>query len=451
MDVTIKYLNPNQQYEITLWSFDASEPAAGVQIADWSANGNSIKDGYSFSSPNAPTNNAEYQFSFFVTSDDRGKIVISGRRNIASSPTAVFLNALKISVPSGPTIDRAPVGGTFFTQADLRLYVLATGTGPFSYQWYKDSQPIDGANDYFIQLSNLQTDDSGTYSVLVGDTVTSTNVSAVVTVVDRPAPPSTLAIDFNNRGEETNTEPGFDSFVLDGAGATALATTHLFGGVEVTVAGSNGTSVDSRHRLSITNNAGFTQQNLLSDFIFSTLTTNSEGIDVTVRFLLPNQAYTVTVWSFDDQNPGTRTSDWYANNIFVNTYSFEGSTASEPTDNSQYRFTFTATTDANGTLTLQGRRNPATSGIAVFLNGLRIAIPETRISNVERAGGMLRLTVQTPDATKAHGVQEKSDLAAPTWNTVSGVTTTILSPTSVQLEFVEPGSGTHFYRVNRAP
>jgi hypothetical protein len=433
-------MEPNQQYAVTIWSYDSGQ-AAGDRSSDWYANGNLVKDNYTFNVSNTLTNNAQYQFSFYATSDADGKITIQGRRDNALAAATVFLNALKLTHPTPPTIDKQPVGTNLLTGADIRFYTVAIGAGgPFTYQWYKNNSPIGSlTTDNFLQLSNVALSDAGTYTVVVANqnAETTTSSDAVLAITQRPATPSTLAIDFNNRTETNLTEPGFDSFILNGSGAITVPTTRLFGGAEVTVAGSSGTSIDSRSRTnSIINSNNFTQQKLLQDFIYSTLTTNSEGIDVTVRFMVPNQLYNFTIWSFDDQNPGQRVSDWYANAVLVkDNYTFEGSTASEPTDNLQYQFSFNATSDANGT----------------FLYALKITIPATIISNVELIGGNVRLTVQTPDSSKTHSIEQTTDLAVSFSGPVSGVTTTVLTPTSLQMEFAQPAGGVHFYRINRAP
>jgi hypothetical protein len=458
LDITVKFMEPNQQYGVTVWSYDGSQ-GAGDRISDWYVDGNLVKDNYAFNTSNTLTNNAQYQFSFYATSDANGKITIQGRREISTltSVATVFLNALKISLPTGPTIDKQPVGASAFTGADVRFYAVAVGAGgPFTYQWYKDNVPVGAAtSDSFLQLSNIALSAAGTYTVTVADqsAQTTTSSNAVLTVTQRPAPPSVLAIDFNERNQEIGfTDPDFNSFALGGTGSISVPTTKVFGGVEVTVVGSNGTTVNSRHRPSITNMVDFTQESLLQDFIYSAPTTGLEGLDVNIRFMAPNQLYNFTIWSFDDQNPGQRVSDWSVNGVLLkDDYTFEGSTASEPTNNLQYQFSFNATSDANGTLLLQGRRELSSAGIGVFLGALKVAIPATIISNVELIGGNIRLTVSTPDSSKAHSVEQTADLSTSFTGPVSGVTTTILSPTSLQLEFAQPIGGIHFYRINRAP
>jgi hypothetical protein len=449
LDVTVRFMTPNQQYAVTLWSYDSGQ-TTGDRISDWYANGVLAKQAYTFNTANPPTNNAQYQFSFLATSDANGTILIQGRRNAGSGTAAtVFLNALKIDAPSAPSIVGQPAGANVFVNSDVSFSVSVIGAGPFTYQWSKNNVAITGETNNVLLLPNVQLTSAGSYSVTVANVSGSTNsAAAVLAVAARPAPPVFLGIDFNDRNFETNfTQPGFGSFTLGGTGAIAGPTTHLFGGVEVTVAGSAGTTVESRNRATITNTMDFTQELLLKDFVYSVPTTGTDGLDVTLRFLDTNMLYTVTVWSFDNQNFGSRISDWTANGVLVDTYTFDGTFA--PTNNTQYQFSFNIASDTNGTILLQGRRDPSGTGVAVFLNALQVSVPPTIISQIELVGGNIRLTVQTPDSSKQHIVEQTSDPSSGLWSPVSGVTTTILSPNSLQFEFSAPVGTTRFYRINR--
>lgn len=351
-----------------------------------------------------------------------------------------------------PSITTQPVGTNVFTGADLTFTVGVAGTAPFTNQWFKGSSPVLNATNFSLTLTNVQLTDAGSYSLVITNAGGRTNSQpAVLTVTARPAAPSSLGIDFNDRGSSAgDVEAGFESFTLDGTGATPVQTTRLFGGVEVTVNGSNGTTVDSRNRVSPPNTNEFTEMKLLQDFIFSPPTTGTEGLDVRVRFLATNQLYTATIWSFDVINAGARISDWYANGILVkDNYTFDGSIP--PTNNLQYQFSFNVTSDAAGTILFQGRREATGTGVSVFLNALKIFIPPPVISNIEIVGGTIRLTVQTSDSSKQHTVEKTDNLSTISWSTVSGVTTTILSPTALRLEFPQPANGMQFYRINRAP
>jgi len=220
--------------------------------------------------------------------------------------------------------------------------------------------------------------------------------------------------------------------------------------VEVSIGASAGTTADSRNRGTPVNSGAFTEERLLRDFVFSTFS-GTNGLDLSVKFLAPNQVYNITVWSFDALVvAGNRISDWYVNGVLtVDDYTFVATNL--PASNAQYQFTFPATSDANGQITIQARRDPAGAATAsVYVNALRIALPVTRVSKVELVGGNVRLTVQTPDSSKVHGVDKTDSLSPISFGPVAGVASTILSPTSVQLEFAQPSDGTQFYRVVRA-
>lgn len=96
LDVTITNLTPNQACRVTVWSFDSGS-SDGNHISDWFANGQLVKDNYSFNGITLPTTDATARFSFDSSADSTGKLVIGGRRDASSKTFGVFLNALQIS------------------------------------------------------------------------------------------------------------------------------------------------------------------------------------------------------------------------------------------------------------------------------------------------------------------------------------------------------------------
>ena len=46
---------------------------------------------------------------------------------------------------------------------DVTLYVIANGTSPVSYQWYRNDQVINGATGSMLTLTNYQAGNTGTY------------------------------------------------------------------------------------------------------------------------------------------------------------------------------------------------------------------------------------------------------------------------------------------------
>ncbi|MEE9294086.1 MAG: trypsin-like serine protease [Phycisphaerae bacterium] len=62
-------------------------------------------------------------------------------------------------------IEEAPVGGTF-CEGDVIFLVPGFTAVETLYQWFKDDQPIPGANSPFLAISDAQLDDSGAYRLL---------------------------------------------------------------------------------------------------------------------------------------------------------------------------------------------------------------------------------------------------------------------------------------------
>jgi len=192
-----------------------------------------------------------------------------------------------------------------------------------------------------------------------------------------------LSVDFNERvtNEPAFTAAGFQSFVLNSnVSVTAIqtqATTRVFGAFTVTVSNTAPLGYDDRHRLTPLNSGSFTDSLLLRDFIFSRETTGTGGLDATVSGLASNAPHQISVWSFDSGSPGGRCANWFANGVLVkDKHRFSGAVL--PTSNNDYKFTFTATSDALGRVLLSGRRDTTstntagTADLGVFLNAFQI-------------------------------------------------------------------------------
>lgn len=185
-----------------------------------------------------------------------------------------------------------------------------------------------------------------------------------------------LAIDVNERATipATVTEPGFTSFIINSnLSSTAIqtqATVRAIGGITVTVSNTTPYGYDDRQRTVPTNGVSFTESLLLQDFIFSTDSSGTSGLDVSLAGLVANGLYRLTVWSFDGQSTGNKVSDWLVNGVPVKSnYTFNATVP--PTTNEQYRFSFEANATASGTLLVSGRRDATSSTTGVYLNALK--------------------------------------------------------------------------------
>jgi hypothetical protein len=202
---------------------------------------------------------------------------------------------------------------------------------------------------------------------------------------------TTLRVDFNDRSNDlpSHTEEGFDSFVLGAIGgstATQNGTNTLrFGTVTLSVWNELGTGLNDQRRTVVVNVPGFTNAQVLEDFVYNPgATATNSGLALRIQGLTPNQISQLIIWSFDSNSSGNRVSDWYANGVLVKAnYSFNGAVL--PTSNGDYHFGFSATADANGEILIRGlcnstsldNNNAAAPG--VFLNALEITpVPDQR-------------------------------------------------------------------------
>jgi hypothetical protein len=84
-----------------------------------------------------------------------------------------------------PVITTQPAGGTVMAGDDFTFTVLATGG--FSFQWLDNGVNISGATNGTYSLSNVTTNNGGTYMVVAGNGIGSvTSAPAVLTVTSAP-------------------------------------------------------------------------------------------------------------------------------------------------------------------------------------------------------------------------------------------------------------------------
>ena len=312
-----------------------------------------------------------------------------------------------------PEITQHPASRSVFTRARVTLSYIATGTGPLTNQWRRNGAPLPGETNPTLAFNSITLGDAGNYDVIVSNSAGSvTSQVAIVTVMQRPDPPSRLSVDFNNTGQETaaETEAGFQSFAIPAIGFGPY--TRSYGGVDLTLVSVGGINIESRRRALPTNNAAFTQEQLLRDFVFSRDATADQGMDVTAEYLKPNTAYGVTIWSFDNGSVGAdRISDWSANGVPGRTgYTFFGSNL--PTTDDQYRFTFSTVSDADGKIVISGRRSPAASGgLNVFINAVEIKERNLRVISIAPSeGNNMRLLVELLNSAATHRLERKINL-----------------------------------------
>jgi hypothetical protein len=125
----------------------------------------------------------------------------SSRIRLLSAGTALCLSGLgacigstaadvTASAPVGPTVTTQPIALVVFLADTIRMSVVATGTAPLTYQWYKDSVAIAGATKDTLKVFGAAYTDSGKYFATVTNTVSSASTN-IVKVTVRPHVSST--------------------------------------------------------------------------------------------------------------------------------------------------------------------------------------------------------------------------------------------------------------------
>ncbi|MBP6865888.1 MAG: immunoglobulin domain-containing protein [Candidatus Didemnitutus sp.] len=111
-------------------------------------------------------------------------VVTNGQGSATSAAVALVVN-------QAPQITVQPVGGSIALGGSLTLSVTATGTPAPTYQWRKNGTPIDGATSSTFTISGATGADTGGYTVVVSNVVSSvTSATAAVGVLSPTLAPT---------------------------------------------------------------------------------------------------------------------------------------------------------------------------------------------------------------------------------------------------------------------
>lgn len=118
-----------------------------------------------------------------------------------------------------PTITTQPTSRSVAVGASTTFTVVATGTAPLTYQWYKSGSILSGATSASLTLSNVTTASAGNYIVIVSNSAGSvTSSTAVLTVATAVAP--TISV---QPASQTVTAGSSVTFSVTAAGSTPLS------------------------------------------------------------------------------------------------------------------------------------------------------------------------------------------------------------------------------------
>jgi pectate lyase len=200
-------------------STDAGNPLGPFQAAiipfSWNLPGNQLPYTYTMDDPG--------QLQAIVTSSTGG----AGAGVLTWNKT----NWLVTSYPaSAPVILADPQSQAVASGGSVSLTVVASGSVPLSYQWYFNTNSgIPGATNAFLTLTNVQTTNAGTYSVIVSNTAGAVTSAYALLSVSSAAPSQPQLSDFvydSNSGTFSLTidgDAGYDYIVLASTNLTDWA------------------------------------------------------------------------------------------------------------------------------------------------------------------------------------------------------------------------------------
>jgi hypothetical protein len=188
-------------------STDSGNPLGPFQAPiiafSWNLPGNQLPYSYNMDDPS--------QLQAIITSPTAG----AGAGVLTWAKTNWLITAY---APSAPTIIADPQGQTITVGNSATFTVAAGGSAPFSYQWYFNTNSgIPNATNAFLTLTNVQTTNAGTYTVVVTNvagSATSTNAPLTVSAAT-PARPQLTGFVYNNGtfSLTVSGDPGLDYIV----------------------------------------------------------------------------------------------------------------------------------------------------------------------------------------------------------------------------------------------
>ncbi|ATC64553.1 hypothetical protein CMV30_11640 [Nibricoccus aquaticus] len=161
----------------------------------------------------------------------------------ASSSSQLALSVAVLTPSSGgttvvaPAITTQPSSQTVTTGASATLSVAASGTAPLSYQWRFNGSAISGATSASYTLSNAQSANAGSYSVVVSNSAGSaTSNNATLTISSTATAPSITT----QPASQTINVGGSATFSVTASGTATLTYQWRFNGSNIS--GATGSS-----------------------------------------------------------------------------------------------------------------------------------------------------------------------------------------------------------------
>jgi len=181
------------QYTSFIGTIRANYPNAMIycMVGPMLNSGNGLSDCETYVQEVVSTMNTsgDSKVRYFEVPNEGGNIGANGHPNKAEDATVAGLLAAQISTDLGWTVGTTaaiatgPAPSTVTTGQTASFSVVASGTGPFYYQWLNGGVAIPGATSSTYSIANAAAANDGTYSVIVSNVIGSvTSSGATLTV-----------------------------------------------------------------------------------------------------------------------------------------------------------------------------------------------------------------------------------------------------------------------------
>ncbi|MBD2699665.1 VCBS repeat-containing protein [Spirosoma sp. BT702] len=201
--------------------------ASNATAYQWQVNAGSGFTNLSNTSPYSGVTSATLTLTGATTalSGYQYRVVVSGSNSVSSTAATLTVNPAP-SISAQPPSGSAVCGGS-----QVNVAVSVSGTGPYTYQWYKNSlsSPVQSQTTTTLSLSNVQTGDAGSYSVVVTGacgSVTSTDFSLTVNTAPTVGLASSGTITCANTSVTLTATPTGQASYSFSAGATRIGTSN---------------------------------------------------------------------------------------------------------------------------------------------------------------------------------------------------------------------------------
>src|SRR5213075_1294834 len=126
-----------------------------------------------------------------VSSPTATNILATGMTNFSDFVVGERIPAAPPTITAQPQSQNVNLGGTATFSIEA-----TTGTGTLTYQWLMNGNPVPGANNSTLIITNVDSGDAGSYSVVI-DNGSSTNSAPAILTLNQP--PTLAAITDRNK------------------------------------------------------------------------------------------------------------------------------------------------------------------------------------------------------------------------------------------------------------